>query len=153
ILVEALTGNRNRTSAEVRHAFDKHAGSLGEPGSVAWQFEKKGVVVVDGGRYAEEDLLPAIDAGAEDVAHDGDLLKVTAAPAALAGVRSALEQAGIEVQSAELTMEPKAVVEVDSEADARSLMRLLEALDDHDDVESVHANFDIPETVLEQAAA
>src|ERR671923_793954 len=87
ILVEALTDNRNRTSAEIRHAFDKHGGSLGEPGSVAWQFEKKGVVVVDADRYGEEDLLAAIDAGADDVAHDGDLLKVTAPPEALTGVR------------------------------------------------------------------
>jgi YebC/PmpR family DNA-binding regulatory protein len=153
LLVEALTDNRNRAGAEVRHAFDKHGGSLGEPGSVAWQFEKKGVVLVSGDRYAEEDLLPAIDAGADDVAEDGDLLKVTAAPAALTGVRTALEGAGVEIQSAELAMEPKAVVEVGEEAEARALMRLLEALDEHDDVEAVHANFDIPEALLEQAAA
>ena len=153
ILVEALTDNRNRTSAEVRHAFDKHGGSLGEPGSVAWQFEKKGVVLVDAGRYGEDDLIAAIDAGADDVAHDGDLLKVTAAPAGLGAVREALEGSGVEIQAAELAMEPKAVVEVDGEPEARSLMRLMEALDEHDDVEAVHANFDIPETLLEQAAA
>jgi YebC/PmpR family DNA-binding regulatory protein len=153
VLVEALTDNRNRAGAEIRHAFDKHGGSLGEPGSVAWQFEKKGVVLVPADRYGEEDLLPAIDAGADDVAEDGDLLKVTAAPAALTGVRTALEGAGVEIQSAELAMEPKAVVEVGEEAEARALMRLLEALDEHDDVEAVHANFDIPEALLEQAAA
>jgi YebC/PmpR family DNA-binding regulatory protein len=153
ILVEVLTDNRNRTSAEIRHAFDKHGGSLGEPGSVAWQFEKKGVVVVDGDRYGDEDLLAAIDAGADDVVEDGDLLKVTSGPSSLAAVREALEAAGVEVQSAELAMEPKAVVEVAEEAEARSLMRLMEALDDHDDVEAVHANFDIPAALLEQAAA
>jgi YebC/PmpR family DNA-binding regulatory protein len=153
ILVEVLTDNRNRTSAEIRHAFDKHGGSLGEPGSVAWQFEKKGVVVVDGERYAEEDLLAAIDAGADDVVEDGDLLKVTSDPSSLGTVREALEAAGVEVQSAELAMEPKAVVEVAEEAEARSLMRLMEALDDHDDVEAVHANFDIPESLLQEAAA
>jgi YebC/PmpR family DNA-binding regulatory protein len=153
IMVEALTDNRNRTGAEVRHAFDKHGGSLGEPGSVAWQFEKKGVILVDADRYGEEDLLAAIDAGAEDVAHDGDLLKVTAPPEALATVREALEGAGVDVQSADAAMEPKAVVEVAGETEARSLVRLVEALDDHDDVEAVHANFDIPEALLEQAAA
>ena len=153
VLVEALTDNRNRTSAELRHAFDKHGGSLGEPGSVAWQFEKKGVVLVSADRYGEEDLLPAIDAGADDVVQDDDLLKITAEPAALTGVREALEAAGVEVQSAELAMEPKAVVEVDDGAEVRSLVRLMEALDEHDDVESVHANFDIPEALLEQAAA
>jgi len=153
ILVEALTDNRNRTGSEVRHAFDKHGGSLGEPGSVAWQFAKKGVVLVDAGRYGEEDLIAAIDAGADDVADDGDLLKVTTEPAALTAVRAALEREGVEVQSAELAMEPSAVVEVDGEREARALIRLIEALDDHDDVESVHANFDIPEQLLEQAAA
>jgi YebC/PmpR family DNA-binding regulatory protein len=153
ILVEALTDKRNRTSAEMRHAFDKHGGSVGEPGSVAWQFESKGVVVVDGERYGEEDLLPAIDAGAEDVAEDGDLLKVTADPSGLTAVREALEAAGVEVQSAELAMEPKSVVEIREEAEARALIRLMEALDDHDDVEAVHANFDIPAELLEQAAA
>jgi YebC/PmpR family DNA-binding regulatory protein len=153
ILVEALTDNRNRTGSEVRHAFDKHNGSLGEPGSVAWQFEKKGIVLVDGERYAEDDLMPAIDAGAEDVAPDGDVLKVTTAPGDLAAVRTALEEAGVEIQSAEPAMEPNAVVEVSEEAEARSLMRLMDALDEHDDVEAVHANFDIPESLLEQAAA
>jgi YebC/PmpR family DNA-binding regulatory protein len=153
LLVEVLTDNRNRTGSEVRHAFDKHGGSLGEPGSVAWQFEKKGVVLVDADRYGEEDMLAAIDAGADDVAHDGDLLKVTTEPRNLAAVREALEAEGVEIQSAELTMEPKAVVEVSAENEARALLRLMETLDDHDDVEAVHANFDIPETLLEQAAA
>jgi YebC/PmpR family DNA-binding regulatory protein len=153
IMVEALTDNRNRTGSEVRHAFDRHGGSLGEPGSVAWQFEKRGVILVDAGRYGEEDLLTAIDAGADDVASDGDVLKVLTAPAALAAVRSAMEGEGIELQSSELTMEPNAVVEVAEEKEARALIRLMEALDDHDDVEAVHANFDIPESLLEQAAA
>jgi transcriptional/translational regulatory protein YebC/TACO1 len=152
-MVEALTDNRNRTGSEVRHAFDKHGGSLGEPGSVAWQFENRAVVVVDGERYSEDDLLPAIDAGADDVAADGDLLKATSDPRSLAAVQSALQEAGVEIESAELTMEPKSVVGVDSESDVRALLKLIEELDDHDDVESVHANFDIPEALLEQAAA
>ena len=153
ILVETLTDNRNRTGSEVRNAFDKHNGSLGEPGSVAWQFEKKGVILVDADRYGEEEMLAAIDAGADDVVLDGDLLKVTSEPAGLTGVRRALEESGIEIEQAELVMEPKSVVEVGSESEARALLRLIEALDDHDDVEAVHANFDIAESLLEQATA
>jgi YebC/PmpR family DNA-binding regulatory protein len=153
VLVDTLTDNRNRTGSEVRNIFDKSGGSLGEPGSVAWQFEKKGVILVDAGRYGEEDLLEAIDAGADDVAEDGDVLKVTAAPANLTAVRAALETSGVEIQASELAMEPNAVVEVSGEAEARALLRLMEALDDHDDVEAVHANFDIPEALIEQAAA
>ena len=153
VLVDALTDNRNRTSAEVRHAFDKAGGSLGEPGSVAWQFEKKGVILVDGERYSEDDLIAAIDAGAEDVARDGDVLKVTAEPASLSAVRAALEGTQVEVESAELAMEPSSTVVISEESEARALVRLIESLDDHDDVEAVHANFDIPESLLEQVAA
>jgi YebC/PmpR family DNA-binding regulatory protein len=152
VLVEALTDNRNRTSAELRHSFDKNGGSLGEPGSVAWVFEKRGVVMVDAGRYGEDDLIAAIDAGAEDVAREGDSLKVVSAAEDLASVREALASAGVDIESAELTMEPKNVVEV-GEGDARAVMRLMEELDDHDDVEAVHANFDIPAEVLEEIAA
>ena len=151
ILVEALTDNRNRTSAEVRHSFTKHGGSLGEPGSVAWIFEKRGVVVVDAERYGEDDLIAAIDAGAEDVQRDGDLLKVITDPANLAAVRAAIEEAGVEVQSSDLAMEPSSVVEID-ESSARPLLRLLDDLEDQDDVNDVHANFDIPEEILETVA-
>ena len=152
IMVEALTDNHNRTSAEVRHAFSKHGGNLGEPGSVAWIFDKRGVALVDAERYGEDDLIPAIDAGAEDVQQDGDLLKVISDPSDLAAVREALEGAGIEVQSSDLAMEPRNVVEV-AESDAPALLRLLDALEEHDDVSEVHANFDIPQEVLEKAAA
>jgi YebC/PmpR family DNA-binding regulatory protein len=152
ILVETLTDNRNRTGAEIRHAFEKHGGSLGEPGSVSWQFEKRGVILVDGERYSEDDLMAAIDAGAEDVAEDGDLLKVLTPAGALAAVRSALEGGGVEIQSAELAMEPKSVVEV-NEGEAPALLRLMDALEEHDDVDSVNANFDVPEEILERAAA
>ncbi len=153
IMVEALTDNRNRTGAEVRHAFDRHGGGLGEPGSVAWQFEKKGVILVDGDRYSEDDLIPAIDAGADDVGLDGDVFKITSEPASLAGVRAALEGSGIQIESAELAMEPSTVVEIDVESEARALVRLMESLDDDDDVGAVHANFDIPEALLEQVVA
>jgi YebC/PmpR family DNA-binding regulatory protein len=152
ILAEALTDNRNRTSAEVRHAFTKHDGSLGEPGSVAWIFEKRGVVVVDGGRYGEDDLIGAIDAGAEDVQRDGDILKVISDPASLSAVRSALEGVGVEIQSSDLTMEPKSTVELE-ESEAGSLLRLLDALEEQDDVDGVHANFDISDEAMEKALA
>jgi YebC/PmpR family DNA-binding regulatory protein len=152
ILVDALTDNRNRTAAEVRHAFSRHHGSLGEPGSVAWIFEKRGVIVVDGSRYGEDDLIAAIDAGAEDVREDGDLLRVLSEPSDLAAVREALESAGVEVQSGDLAMEPKSTVEVKGN-DAKALLGLIESLEEHDDVDEVHANFDIPEDVLEKLAA
>jgi YebC/PmpR family DNA-binding regulatory protein len=152
ILVEALTDNRNRAGAEIRHAFEKHGGSLGEPGSVAWIFDMRGVVLVDGSRYSEDDLLPAIDAGADDVAEDGDLLKVTSDPGQLTAVRAALEEAGVEVESAEPAMEPRMVVAIE-DADATALLRLMDALEDHDDVDAVHANFDIPEAVMERVTA
>jgi YebC/PmpR family DNA-binding regulatory protein len=152
ILVEALTDNRNRTSADMRHLFDKHGGSLGEPGSVAWVFEKRGVVLVDAARYSEDDLIGAIDAGADDVSADGDSLKVVCAAEDLTAVREALESAGVQIESAELTMEPSSVVQVDG-GDAATLMRLMDALDDHGDVEAVHANFDVPAEVIERAAA
>ena len=152
ILVDALSDNRNRTGSEIRLAFDRHGGSLGEPNSVAWIFEKRGVIAVDASSHSEDDLIIAIDAGAEDVvADDGELL-VKTAPSDLSTVREALEQAGIEISSAEVTMEPTNTVAVE-ESDARTLMRLMEALDDHDDVDAVHANFDIPAEVLERVVA
>ena len=152
ILVEALTDNRNRTGADVRHAFARHGGSLGEPGSVAWNFQKKGVVVVDAERYSEDDLVPAIDAGAEDVAVDEDVYEVVTDPGDLVAVRSALEEAGVEPDSAERTMRAQNTVPVD-EADARALIRLVEELEEHDDVTGVHANFDVDAALLERAAS
>jgi len=152
ILVEALTDNRNRAGAEIRFAFSKHGGSLGEPGSVAWIFEKKGAIVVDGERYDEDDLIVAIDAGAEDVREDGDQLRVICEPGDLVAVREALEGAGVEVVSAGIAMEPKTTVELKGH-DAERLLKLLDALDEQDDVDEVFANFDIPEDVLEKLAA
>jgi YebC/PmpR family DNA-binding regulatory protein len=151
-LVEALTDNRNRTGSEVRHIFSKAGGSLGEPGSVAWQFEKKGIVVVDAERYSEDDLMVAIDAGAEDVAQDDTVWEIVTAPSDLQSVRQALEAEGIEIQNAELTMRPSTTIEVD-EAGAGKIFRLIEALDDQDDVNGVHANFEADAEVLERAAA
>ncbi len=152
ILVEALTDNRNRASAEIRHAFSKHGGNLGEPGSVAWIFEKKGAVVVDGERYGEDDVIVAIDAGAEDVREEGERLRIISDPSDLSAVREALESAGVEVESAGLATEPKSTVEVKGN-EAERLLKLLDALDEQDDVDEVFANFDIPEDVLEKLAA
>ena len=152
ILVEALTDNRNRTGSDVRHAFTKNGGSLGEPGSVAWNFEKKGVILIDAERYSEDDLMGAIDAGAEDVSRDEDVYEVVTAPGDLAAVREELEGGGVALESAELTMRPGNRVEVE-EAQVGQLMRLIEALEDYDDVAAVHANFDVDAAVLERLAA
>jgi YebC/PmpR family DNA-binding regulatory protein len=151
VLVEALTDNRNRTSAEVRHAFTRHGGSLGEPGSVDWMFETHGVVVVDADRYSEDDLIGAIDAGASDVVETDGKLRVLAAPADLTAVREAVAADGIEIESVSLAVEPKSTVEV-AEEDAGTLMRMLEAIEEQDDVNEVHANFDIPDEVRERLA-
>jgi YebC/PmpR family DNA-binding regulatory protein len=151
ILVEATTDNRNRTGSEVRHAFAKQAGNLGEPGSVAYLFDKKGVVVVDSERYSEDDLMVAIDAGAEDIGTDEDVFEITCEPADLTAVRAALDEAGIEVESAEVAQLPKTRVELDEDG-ATKLMRLVDALEDLDDVDAVHANFDVPAEILERVA-
>jgi YebC/PmpR family DNA-binding regulatory protein len=154
ILVEALTDNRNRTASDVRHVFSKHEGNLGAAGAVAWQFERKGVIVCDAQRVDEEELtLVAADAGAEDVALDGSSLQVTTAPEELAAVRAALEGAGIPYESAELTMVAKSTVRLEDETTARKILRLVDALEDSDDVQGVYANFDIPESVLETVAS
>jgi YebC/PmpR family DNA-binding regulatory protein len=152
LLVEALTDNRNRTGSEVRHAFSSSGGSLGEPGSVAYLFEKKGELVADGSRYSEDDLMVAIDAGAEDVSLDGDVFEVVTAPEDFTAVRDALREAGVELDSAELAMRPTTRTPVD-ESSAASLMRLIDTLEEHDDVQAVHANFDVDADVLERVAA
>jgi YebC/PmpR family DNA-binding regulatory protein len=153
VLVEALTDNRNRTASDVRYVFTKNEGNLGTSGAVAWQFERKGVILVDGDRVDEDELtLAAADAGAEDVAVDGSSLQVTTAPEDLAAVRRALEGADIPLESAELTMVPKTTVRIEDEAAARKLVRLMDALEENEDVQGVYANFDIPETVLEAVA-
>src|SRR3954451_6053199 len=151
MLVEAVTDNRNRTGSDVRHIFSKHGGSLGEPGSVAYLFDKKGLVVVDGERYTEDDLMVAIDAGAEDIAMDDDVFEVLSEPSDLTAVREALEAAGIDIQTAEITQLPKSRVPLD-EAAATKLLKLIDALEDQDDVDTVHANFDVDADVLERVA-
>jgi YebC/PmpR family DNA-binding regulatory protein len=154
VLVEALTDNRNRTASDVRHLFTKHGGNLGTTGAVAWLFERRGVVLVDADSVDEDELvLAAADGGADDVERDGSVFQVSAPPEALSAVREAIEGAGIEVQAAELTMVPKTTVAVAEESAAKKLIRLIEALEELDDVQEVSANFDIPEQVLEAVAS
>jgi len=154
VLVEALTDNRNRTVSEVRHLFTKHGGNLGTTGAVAWQFERKGVVLLPVADVDEDDLvLAAADAGAEDVELDGSSFVVTSAPEALSAVRAAVEAAGFTIESVELAMVPKVTVAVGDESTARKLVRLVEGLEEADDVQDVYANFDIPESVLEAVVA
>ncbi|MGH2867572.1 MAG: YebC/PmpR family DNA-binding transcriptional regulator [Solirubrobacteraceae bacterium] len=151
LLIEALTDNRNRTSADVRHALSKHGGSLGEPGSVSYLFDKSGVILVDASRYDEDDLMVAIDAGAQDIIPDDDIYEIITAPADLTAVREALGATGVEIESADVTQRPKARVPVD-EADATRLMKLIDLLEESDDVGAVHANFDVDADVLERIA-
>jgi len=153
VLVEALTDNRNRTASDVRHTFTKNGGNLGTTGAVAWLFERRGIVLVEAAGVDEDELtLAAAEGGAEDVELDGSVFEVSSAPEDLAAVRQAIEAAGIKVESAELSMVPKTTVEVAEEPSARKLIRLIEALEENDDVQGVYANFDIPEQVLEAVA-
>jgi YebC/PmpR family DNA-binding regulatory protein len=152
LLIEAVTDNRNRTGSEVRHLLSKSGGNLGEPGSVAYLFDKKGVVVVDASRYGEDDLMPAIDAGAEDIVADEDVLEVLVEPADLSAVRAALEAAGIAVEDSEISQRPKTRVPLE-EDQAAKLLKLIDALEANDDVGAVHANFDVDGAVLERLMA
>jgi YebC/PmpR family DNA-binding regulatory protein len=153
ILVEAVTDNRNRTASDVRHIFTKNDGNLGATGAVAWLFERKGLALVDAERYDEEEvMLAAVEGGADDVERDGSSLRLTSEPEALQRLRAALEEAGIEPESVAVTMLPKTTVKIEDEATARKVLRLMDALDDNDDVQDVYANFDIPDRVLEAVA-
>jgi YebC/PmpR family DNA-binding regulatory protein len=152
LLIEAVTDNRNRTGADIRHLLSKHGGSLGEPGSVSYLFDKQGVIVADATRYDEDDLIPAIDAGALDISVDEDVFEVITEPGDLVAVRDALTSAGVEIESAELSQRPKSRVPVD-EADATKLLRLIDALEESDDVSAVYANFDVDSAVLERIAS
>jgi YebC/PmpR family DNA-binding regulatory protein len=148
VLVECLSDNRNRTGAEMRHLFSKSGGSMAEPGAVAWQFERKGSIEVT--HDIDEDKLMELvtDAGAEDLQADPDGFSVTTAPGDLNAVKDALEAAGVKVKNAELTMLPTTTIEISDEGEAKRVLRLMDAIDDHDDVQNVHANFDIPEQIL-----
>ena len=151
LIVEALTDNRNRTAADVRFAFSKFGGSLGTPGSVAWMFERKGVITTPAEAVDEDTItMAAAEGGAEDVREDGDMWVITCEPHDLGALRSALEAAEIPIESADLSLLPKTQVEVDADQ-ARTLLRLVDALEESDDVQDVYFNFDIPDAVLADA--
>jgi YebC/PmpR family DNA-binding regulatory protein len=151
VMVEAATDNRNRTASEVRAAFTRHNGKLGESGSVQWLFEQKGVIEIDTtGRVADDIAMTAIDAGAEDVQTEDGLVTVYTAPKDFERVKRSIESAGVKTASAELSMRPSSTVRVEGDA-AQKVLRLVESLEELDDVQKVHANFDIPEEVLQTA--
>jgi YebC/PmpR family DNA-binding regulatory protein len=151
VIVDCLTDNRNRTGADIRAIFTKNGGSMAEPGAVAWQFDRKGIVTVaHDPKLSEDDLtLAAADAGAEDIRDNGDSWEVLTPPSELAAVRTAVESNGWPATSSELVMQPTQSVPIESESDARRVLRLIDLLDEHDDVQNVWSNFDIPDSVLE----
>jgi YebC/PmpR family DNA-binding regulatory protein len=153
VIVEALTDNRNRTASEVRHVFAKNDGNLGGSGAVAWLFERRGIVLVDGSVDEDELMLAAAEGGADDISLDGSTWQVMCAPEDLVSVREAIEASGIAVEAAELTMVPKTTVQLQDESAAKKILRLVDALEENDDVQDVYANFDIPEQVLEAVAS
>jgi YebC/PmpR family DNA-binding regulatory protein len=152
VLVEVLTDNRNRTGADIRSLFSRNGGSIAEPGAVAWQFDRRGQVLVDRKADEEDLMLTALDAGAEDIADDGELWRVTTQPTDLHRVRSAIEEAGMAVDSADLTMVPQTTIPLTDTDGAKKVLRLIDALDEHDDVQNVHANFDIPDDILTEVS-
>jgi YebC/PmpR family DNA-binding regulatory protein len=152
IIVEVLTDNRNRSAAEVRNIFSKHGGHLAQPGAVSWVFERRGSIIVDSAKHGEDDVMTAaVDSGADDVVQDGDVFEILTQPADFAAVRDAVAAAGIECEQAELTMVPKSSVKL-GENDARKTMKIVDALEESDDVQEVYSNFDIPEEVLTSLA-
>src|SRR6266851_2205130 len=149
LIVETLTDNRNRTGADVRSLLTRSGGSMAEPGAVSWQFERKGVVILPKDVSEDDLMLVALEAGAEDLSDQGDTWQLTSPPAELNPLRGALEAAGIAFDSADLTMLPTTTVALDNEGDARKVLRLVDALEDLDDVQNVFANFDIPDEILD----
>ncbi|MCC6451262.1 MAG: YebC/PmpR family DNA-binding transcriptional regulator [Acidobacteria bacterium] len=149
VMVEGLTDNRNRTVAEIRHIFSKNGGNMGESGSVAWMFDKKGYIVVDKAAKSEEELFEiAIEAGADDMQDDGDVFEIYTAPDAFDTVLEAIKAAGIEPQAAEISQIPQNYIKLEG-GDAKTMLKLYDALDDNDDVQKVYANFDIDESEME----
>lgn len=154
VMVEVTTDNKTRTVAEIRNIFGKCGGQMGESGCVSWVFSRKGEITVDKSAVTEDELMEiALDAGAEDIDSSGDYYAVTTPPEALETVRAALEAKGIKVDSAEVNMAPLNTVKIDSEDTAKKILRLMETLEDQEDVQKVHSNFDIPDEVLEKAGS
>ena len=152
LLIDVLTDNRNRTGSEIRNIFTKMGGSMAEPGAVGWQFKRLGVVLVDGKVSEDEVMLTALDAGADDIADDGGTWRITCDPSRTFEVKAALEAAGVEVLSADSPMVSELLVPVTDIEDAKKVLRILEAIEDNDDVQDVYSNFDIDDDMLEAAA-
>lgn len=151
VLVECMTDNRNRTVADIRHYFAKSGGNLGESGCVAYMFDKKGMILVDKSTISEEALMElAIEAGADDVVEEDEHFQIVTAPEDFDAVREGLEEGGVTFVEASLTMVPQTTVEVTEEKPARALLKLLDSIEGHDDVQNVHANFDIDDDLVEQ---
>jgi YebC/PmpR family DNA-binding regulatory protein len=155
VIVECLTDNRNRTTSEVKNVFTRNGGSLAEPGAVAWQFQRKGMIIVDKTSGVDEDelMLLAIEAGAEDVADQGDTFDITTAPTDFIKVRDALAEGGVTMASSDLTLIATTAVPLETEAAARNVLKVLDSLEDHDDVQNVYANFDIPDEIFQAVSA
>src|SRR5215203_1186604 len=149
LLIESMTDNRNRTVAEIRHIFSKNGGNMGESGSVGWMFDKKGYIVVDKAAKSEEELFEiAVGAGADDMQDDGDVFEIFTAPENFDAVNDSIKAAGIEPQAAEVSMIPQNYIKLEG-SDAKTMMKLYDALDDNEDVQKVYANFDIDESEME----
>jgi YebC/PmpR family DNA-binding regulatory protein len=148
ILIDVLTDNRNRTGSDIRSALKRQGGSIAEPGSVAWQFERKGVIILPKSASEDDIMMATLDAGAEDLADEGDTWNLTTAPTDLNPVREALEENDIAFESADTTMVPSSTVLLDTPEAARSVLRVIDALEDNDDVQDVYANFDIPDEIM-----
>ena len=148
LLIEVLTDNRNRSGSDVRSVFSKRGGSMAEPGAVAWQFDRKGVLVVDGDAEEDDLMLAALDAGATDIMREGDTWRVTSAPSDLNAVRSGIEDSGFTVESGDLSMVAQNLVPVEDRGSAKKVLELIDALDDLDDVQDIYGNFDIPDALL-----
>jgi YebC/PmpR family DNA-binding regulatory protein len=153
VLIDVLTDNRNRTGSDIRTALKKNGGSIAEPGAVSWQFERKGVVILPASVDEDSVMLAALDAGLEDLVSEGDTWRLTTAPADLPAVRTALEEAGIPIDSADTTMVSSTEVMLDSAEAAKAVLRVIDALEDNDDVQDVYANFDIPDEILQAVEA
>jgi len=154
IVVEVLTDNRNRTGPEIKRIFEKHAGSLGTPGCVSWTFKQKGMITVPVDKANEDDLMELVlSAGAEDMLNTGSVFEITCEPAAYEGLKKALEQKGIPIETAEVSKIPQTTVSIADEVTARKIISIMEAFDDHDDVQNAYANFDIPEELIAKVSA
>jgi YebC/PmpR family DNA-binding regulatory protein len=150
VLIDVLTDNRNRTASDVRSIFSKFGGAMAEPGAVGWQFSRRGVIFLAGSASEDDVMVAALEAGADDVSQDGNLWKIMTDPSVVYDVKDKLDASGLEVQSAESTMVSSNVIDVTDKDDARNILRIMDALEDNDDVQDVYSNFDIDETIMQE---